>query len=239
MKKKNNIRFKRFLAYLVDMFIVTIISSMFAEIELINPYLDKYESVYQDYTNYVYSATDSMELLTSDTILDLNYYISYYGVITSIITLIITILYFVVFQYFNKGKTIGKAIMKIKVVNEEGNKPTIVQFLLRSIIINSLVTTLVNSIMVIYLSKDNFLNYSMYVEYVEMGLLFVTCGMIILRNDGRGLHDLFAKTNVVYLDNVNYVIKEETKDNIEEDDAIKSVEDKIDNLVKKNSRKKK
>lgn len=43
----------------------------------------------------------------------------------------VIILYYVVFEYFFKGRTIGKFITKTKVINKEGNPPALKQVFIR------------------------------------------------------------------------------------------------------------
>lgn len=205
--KKPTIR--RIVAFIIDFIIVAYIAGLFASIEFLNPYLDKYNETTEKYLE-TFSNMDSNEItFTADEIVDMDYDLSYYGSITSLITIAVTLLYFVVFQYFNKGKTIGKAILKIKVVNDKNERPYLIQLLLRSLIVNSIVTNLFSNILVIFASKEVFINTNVYIQFVNTGLLLVTFGMMIIRDDGRGLHDLFGKTHVVFINQeVNTEIKE-------------------------------
>lgn len=36
-----------------------------------------------------------------------------------------------------------------------------------------------------------------YIQIIDMAIMFITFGMIIIREDGRGLHDILAKTIVI------------------------------------------
>ena len=54
---KNKPTFKRVCAYIIDLVLVSFISSLFASIEFINPKLDEYNKNYEEYRNYVQSIT--------------------------------------------------------------------------------------------------------------------------------------------------------------------------------------
>ena len=196
MKKKPTT--KRFLAYIVDILIIGFITSMFAEIEFLNPNYDDYKNTVEEY-NIVYS-----EMLNNPTqvdealIQDYTYDIAKLSLPTSIISLVLTILYFVVFQYFNKGQTIGKKLFKIKVVSEDGNNPSFIQVLVRGLIIYSIITSFVLVILIALTNKTFYINASQYVSLVDMGIIFVSIGLIMFRPDGCGLHDLIVHTNVVF-----------------------------------------
>jgi uncharacterized RDD family membrane protein YckC len=209
---KNKPTFKRICAYIIDIVLISFVSSMFASIEFINPKLDEYNQNYEEYRNYVQNITsgnetlDASELLNGEEIKDLTYNIASSGVITSEITLIISILYFIVFQYFNNGKTVGKALLKIQVKSNDNKKLKLTQIILRSIVINSLLTSLISIICLLTLSKSSYLTVSNYIQIIDMAIVFVTFGMVMFREDGRGLHDILAKTIVVPAEEVKEAV---------------------------------
>ena len=57
--------------------------------------------------------------------------------ISILITVLVSIIYFVVFQYNNKGQTLGKKLMKIKVNSLNGDL-TMNQLVVRSLLVNSM-----------------------------------------------------------------------------------------------------
>lgn len=185
---------RRFGAYIIDYIIIVFISSLFARITILNPNLEKYNDLYQEYMT---SISEKKDLSTTD-LTGMSYDLSKAGVNSAIINLVVSTLYFVGFQYINKGKTIGKRLLKIKIVGEGEDKPKFYQVLLHSIIINSLVTSLVSIILIITLSKNDYLTYNQIVQFIDLGLVFLSIGFMIFRKDGKGVHDLLAKTNVVY-----------------------------------------
>lgn len=192
---------KRILAYIVDIFIVTLISSMFAGIEFLNPYLEKQNEVTIEYNEkleeYISQIEDINELSNSEFMTDYTYDVSYYGVYTSIITLIVTILYFVVFQYYNEGKTIGKALFDIIVVDKNIKRVKINHLLIRSLIIHSIITNTILIISIFLLKKDAFLVISNIIGIIEMGIIIICIIMIMFRKDKRLIHDLLAGTKVI------------------------------------------
>ena len=192
--------FRRVLAFLVDMIIISIISSALSSIRFINPTLDKYEESYNEYVEYIsegLDATNVNNILNGETYQELTYKVNYNGRYSTLITLVVTIIYFVAFQYFTNGYTGGKKLLNIKVESVDG-KLKVHQLLLRSLIINSVITTALSLIALFALSKGAYVKASMYIELLEMGLLFVSFGMVLYRQDGRGLHDMLGGTRVVF-----------------------------------------
>ena len=124
---------KRIVAYVIDFLIVAFVSAI---IMYAMPHNEKYNETLNN-------SSALNELLTKENYNNEEYlkrtteltYDSYkYGVLENSITIVIMIAYFTIFTYFSHGETIGKKIVKTKVVNMEGNEPNLLQSFLRSII---------------------------------------------------------------------------------------------------------
>jgi len=200
---------KRIMAYLLDIVIVSFIASLFSSINILNPYIEEYNQVNQEYNEFVSNITDTSELLNSEKLNDYAYDISYYGVYTSIILLIVSILYFGIFQYYNKGKTVGKALLKLQVVDKDKKEINLKQILIRSALINSLLTSTLLIVTILLLSKTKYISAQTIIQFVDMAIIFLSIGMILIREDGRGFHDIIANTMVV--DTSELDDEEETK----------------------------
>ena len=71
------------------------------------------------------------------------------------ISIALTIAYYVVFQYMNKGQTIGKKMLNIRVVDKDTKKPiSIIKGLLRSVIVLSILSGTLGIIFLYILNKD-------------------------------------------------------------------------------------
>ncbi len=208
---------KRACAYIIDLMLILIISSLFAGIEALNPNVEKYEETYNQYKTII-SNTSDVNSINNEEVINITYDMSKYGISIEIINLVVTVLYFVVFQYLNNGKTLGKTLMKIKVVSKDSKKIKFYQILLRSLIINSILSSFVLILILSFCSKSIYLLSSRYIQFIDMTLVFVSIIMILFRQDGRGLHDIVGRTEVIYdteeVENVkeaNIVEKKKTK----------------------------
>ena len=67
-------------------------------------------------------------------------------------------------------------------------------------------------LMLVYLSKDNYLNYVRYVQLIDYGLILVSCGFALYREDGLALHDLFAGTRVIKSSERNLLLETNIKE---------------------------
>lgn len=127
-----------------------------------------------------------------------SYKLSKYSIIPGIIRIMSFLLYFVVIQFY-VGNTLGKKLMKLKVVSNDNKQLNILNYFIRSLIVNEVFVNILNIIFMLILSKNNFIIYSniMYVitYAIEVSIIF----MMAFTKDNRGLHDYAAQTKVVEL----------------------------------------
>lgn len=199
---------RRIGAYIVDIIVITMISSMFVRIEFLNPKYDEYEKAYNEYIDFTSEVINNPEKVNDSNLNDITYNLSKTGLATSIITLVVTTLYFVGFQYINRGQTLGKKLFKIQVVDSENKKLKFYQVLVRALLIDKIATNAISAVLISTLSKDTYLTGSQYVELVDMAIMAASFILIMFREDGKGLHDMIAGTKVVFESEVN---EEESK----------------------------
>ena len=216
---------RRIGAYIVDMIVITIISSMFIRIEFLNPKYDEYQKAYNEYVDFTTEVMNNPDKLNDNNLNDISYNLSKTGLATNVITLVVTALYFIGFQYINRGQTLGKKLFKIKVVDSENRRPRFFQILIRSLLINSIVTNTIFVVMISCLSKNAYFSGSQYVQLVDIAIMASSFILIMFREDGKGLHDMIAGTKVVF----------ESEEN-EEDNKVK--EAKVVKTTKKPNNKK-
>lgn len=120
------------------------------------------------------------------------------NILQSGISVALTIAYFVVFQYMNKGQTIGKKILGIRVVDKDTKKTiSILKGLLRSFIVFSILSGILCILLLYILNKNNyFISYSVLL-FLEGIFTLTTIMFVLYRKDKRGLHDMVANTIVI------------------------------------------
>ena len=105
--------------------------------------------------------------------------------------------YFVVFQFMNKGQTLGKKLLHLRIVDKDSKKtPTMVKFLIRSLIALGILSTAVNLLVISIFSKKTYIPCYYTVSIIEIIFIVVSIALIIFK-DGRGLHDMMANTKVI------------------------------------------
>lgn len=187
------------------------------------------EEIKTDYSNF-YSCFDKVKVdeevtneLKSDisknikeTYVDIKndyaYQINKYNIVQSIIGVILYILYFGVLQYVLKGQTLGKKLFKLKVVGMEKEKVSLLNYILRSILVCEIIITAIDLIFLTTMSKSLYIasNYwLLQAKYIyEIGFIVV----MIIRDDFRSVHDLLLNTKVIMLDkNGKEIIEKDEK----------------------------
>lgn len=205
MKNANEVKItKRFSAFLIDILVVSFIFSLVSLIRFINPTYDEYLEVSEKYNEVVEKfyndEINADEMIKENT--DNYYKVSKYGVSYSISSAIILFGYFVLFQKFNKGRTIGKQMMKIKVVNTNNNEASIGSYVLRIIpiyylSIGSIIPLIVNSILLFIIKGNSYLYANALITYTFLIIYIVSMVFIFVRKDKRGLHEIISNTKVI------------------------------------------
>jgi len=185
---------KRFSAFILDTMILSVIFSLITVnfVSSTSNIYDELDIVLEQYEN---SEINSYEYL--DKVIDLNYRLQKSSFMSNVLNVVLYIGYFIVFGYLNKGQTIGKMLLKIKVVNKEDENPSIGNMIVRSLFIYG-IATLLYSVLFVYILSSTVFTYSyMVVTYVEVVLMILSLFMVLYKKDGRGLHDIIGRTKVI------------------------------------------
>lgn len=195
-----NVKSKRIWAFFIDYLLVSLFLTMVYQIRILNPNYEKYNETYEKYTELI-SDLDSNEYLSFIESKDyklINYDLSKYSISLVCINLIVYILYFGGFQFWNKGQTIGKKIMKIKLVSKKDNLK-LWQCLLRTVILYSILFEVIKVIVITFVSVNKFYFINNILSVASSFLFYTIVLCILFRKDGRGLHDILCDTDVVLI----------------------------------------
>ena len=232
---------KRIIAFLIDIIIINIVTTPLINIKATNPYIDDYNKYYTEYTELI-EATNNGEIDTNsdeykDQVIDLNYKIAKYKVINSSISVVSLIVYFVIIQYFLKGQTIGKKILKLRVVSNKDKELNIGHYFVRSLILNNIIFSIILIVGVYLFGKNGYYNLSMVVSYLQLLVMSVIILMVVLRRDNRGLHDFLAGTKVISTEVINNEVEVKEIPSKKEEKETIEVEVKEENKPTKNNNK--
>lgn len=190
---------QRFAAFILDVFIVSMVASMIAYPFLDMNSIDKLsESSTQIVEDYMKQEI-SIEEYTNESI-SVSYEMARKQGILSLITIFLNILYFVVFQIKNDGQTIGKKLLKIKVSSNDGNQLTMNQMIFRSLIINSILIDMVNFCVLLFTNQMAYFYGVGILSMIQFIIIAASGFMVMFSEKRQGIHDLIAHTDVVKCD---------------------------------------
>ena len=222
MKRTKPYIYKRVIAYAIDLLVITLLSGI---LTIVLTDSTKYDNdtkelvdITQKLTNEEITREEYQEAFN-----EINYKLTTDSFNVTIITIIITIIYYVIMLYYCHGITLGKYIMKLRIVSANEKEINIFNYLLRCLIINGLLSNIITIVLIKTLSKEAFIKAYSPVSNITTILVFVSIILMMYRKDGRGLHDLIANTKVV--DIKAKEVKEETelKEEIKDIEIVKEV----------------
>ena len=187
---------KRFFAYIIDIFIVLVIANLITMFIPISEKTQDYYKELQTTQKKIYDKEIDVKEYT-DIVLEDNYNISKGTVLISLTSIIIYILYFVVYQVYNNGQTVGKKLMKIKVKSITDESLSINTMLFRALIIYGIATNIINLILILLLKKELYLSISNTISIIQSLIVIISVFMILFSKQKRGIHDIITKTEVV------------------------------------------
>jgi len=125
---------------------------------------------------------------------DLNYKLSKQTYISTVASIVIYILYFVVFQAYNNGQTLGKKLFKIQVVKHDDSMVDINTLLIRCLIPYGIFVNFISLVLILFVGKGLYNNIYTILSNAHLIVIAVTVIMMMIKS--RGIHDYLAKTKI-------------------------------------------
>ena len=188
--------FPRLIAYIIDFIIVLGLCYCVSLVLPVNENHTKYVEEYEQIQTELIDGTITQDEFINKS-KDVVYDIDYTNTIHTLSQIVIFILYYVVFQYYNKGQTLGKKLMKIRIVSTNEKNLNINQVAIRALIVDSILINLLLVGLVLFGSRSYYYFASLGLQILDYSVIIIALLMVIFRKDGKGLHDLVAKTKVV------------------------------------------
>lgn len=220
---------KRIIAFAIDIVIVSLVVSLINLLPL-DPYKDKYKDAYEKYNEVVQKSTEDDKNDYKDEIIELNYEVYKYRTYSSMFSATALILYFGVLPLVMNGQTLGKKIMKLRVVSNNEKKLNFWKYLIRIVILNNIWLSLINVGAVYVVSGVKFYYVTYVISMLSSLIYMLNLIMVMFRKDNRGLHDMVAGTKVILVSNDVVV---ESVEEVKKD----SIKEKVEKVSKKKSSK--
>lgn len=186
---------KRLFAYIIDILILGIV--LFLTNMIIPKSNDiKNLNVKLDVLNDRYLNQEISFKEYSNNYLEINYESDRENIVYTIVNIIFVIGYFIVLPYFLNGQTIGKKLLKIKVINQTG-KLNITSLIIRNLIINGLAYMLITLLLLYMLPAPIYFGITSVLSIVQLLIMIVTMTGMIKNNSDLIIHDRLSHTKVV------------------------------------------
>lgn len=194
-KQKKAMFLQRFFAFIIDMlivsFIVSLVTTPFVDTKKISKLEEKSIEVVQKFQNREVDTKIYLEEYAN-----IYYKLARNSGIVSLITILFNVLYFIVYQIYAKGQTLGKKMLKIKVVSNDGEL-FMNQMIFRAFIANFILFDIINFGIMLFSPKSIYLYLTVFVEIIQWIIVIVSIIMVMNRKDGCAVHDRLAHTMVV------------------------------------------
>ena len=192
---------QRLAAFIIDIMLVSTVASLFSvpfiDVEGVNKLNEEATAIVDQYLNQEIDMNDYL----SETV-SITYQLARKNGIVTIINLFLAILYFVVYQFYQNGQTIGKKLLRIQAISNDEQELTMNQMIFRSLIINSILVEMIVLGFIILASREVYFYGVGIFEGIQYLVMLISVFMVMFREDGRGLHDLIAHTKVVKIEGV-------------------------------------
>lgn len=190
---------QRLAAFVLDILIVSFVASL-----LTYPFLDmdsiqKLDDSSTEVAEKFFSQDISEKEYISESI-GISYELARQQGLLSLVTIFLNVLYFVVFQIYNNGQTLGKQLLKIKIVGRDGEALTVNQMIFRAAIINSILISMINFAILIFANQYVYFYAVAVLELIHFMVIAISGFMVMFGKRRQGIHDLIAHTDVVKCD---------------------------------------
>lgn len=203
---KKTFIYKRVIAYVLDVLIIAMVTSVimlpFSKSKEYQEQVKELTQITESYKNDVITESEYERLST-----EFKYSMSKINAAQTLVLSSVSLIYFIGLNLLNKGQTLGKKIMKIRIVGKNKEKASINSYVIRTLVGNTVFVNLILGILILTISKESYLIYESKLLAV-FEVIYLSCLIFALwRNDGRGLHDLLAGT-IVINDSASQEVKE-------------------------------
>ena len=201
MKEKKALFSQRLGAFLLDIIFVSLIASI---ITMFIPVSDAASKLYDEQNvimeNYINGEISIEEY--ANNMIDISYDISKETGVITIVSIIVSLLYYVVYPTYKNGQTMGKQLLKIKVVKTNKKDLSMNDLLIRSCFNTSILVNIITVCFVFFASKDVYLTASTTISGIWYLVVIISLFMIAFSKSKQGIHDKIAHTDVVMCNTV-------------------------------------
>lgn len=190
---------QRLAAYIIDIMIISVVVSLFSYPFLDNESIQKLDNQAMEVAEEYFAGDIESSDYISESI-SICYELARKNGVVTLITVFLNILYFIIYQLRKGGQTLGKMVMRIKVVSVDSGELGVNQMTFRSLIINSILVDMI-SFAILLFANDTVYFYGVgTLSMIQSVIIFASALMVMFGAKRQGIHDLVAHTEVVRTD---------------------------------------
>lgn len=190
---------QRSIAYIIDFLFLTsclmILYNFAPKTDIVKSYEQKLDISIEQFINHEINFKTFIKDYT-----EYNYYIDYNNSPKNILNLVFIITYFVIIPLFRNGETLGKSIMKIRIVDSKtGGKVKVMGMFIRTLIINALMFNILTFLFILFMNPNIYFISVIILSIFQLALLFISSYMILYKESKLGLEDILSGSKVISL----------------------------------------
>lgn len=189
---------QRVISYFIDSILVFLLVLPFSYIIPLGDYNELSDKLVVLEEKYLQEEVTIDQFITEGS--ELSYEMSKSSAPLTIVEIIIYILYFVVYQRYNNGQTIGKKWMKIKIKKVDDSQLSYDDLIKRGFINQFWIFSIILLVTLPFMDSITYMMWNSALSFIMVILFLIMLFMVMLRKDGRGIHDFVANTEVVLVD---------------------------------------
>ena len=192
--------FKRLLAFILDILIVSLVVTLLSYVPFLNPNRDAYSEKYNELVN-VYEQVEKNEISQeeyNEAAIPISYELYRLNIPTILVDIVCSLLYFGVLPFFMDGQTFGKKLFQLRVVSANDKSLNLINYLLRAVVLRNILISIALILVIYFMDASNYYAVYQNVNLVGYIIMYINLFMIVMRQDNRGLHDFVANTEVVF-----------------------------------------
>ena len=190
-------KLKRIIAFIIDMFLVMMISSMIYMLPIFKSNMEEYTKYMEENSIITMYTEGGSTDIAPEEANHISYELSKLLNPLYIILCAVTFLYFGILGYIWNGQTLGKKLFKLRVTSSQDKHLNPTLYIIREIIVTNLIFQLISVIITMTLKEEAWINVNLYLSRVSLFVYFLLLGFMIFRSDEKGLQDLICKTEVI------------------------------------------
>ena len=186
---------KRLFAYFIDVLILNVILSL---VSMFIPTSENIINLNNEFNNINNSYIDgTLDIITYvNRYANISYNMDKELFLANLLGVVISICYFVVYPLYNKGQSIGKKILGLRIVSEE-NKITANGLIFRYLLMDGIGTSIISMCLIFILKDLSYVISVSVLSFLQFIVVISSIFMVLYRRDKKSLPDLIAGTKVI------------------------------------------